>query len=57
VGDRANQLQNVPSYEVAAYEGLYDGIDLDIRGLRSRLKYEFRVAPGADYRRMQGFRA
>lgn len=34
------------------YPGLYDGIDPHIRGLRSRLKYEFHVAPGADYRRI-----
>ena len=40
---------NVPAYESVAYEGLYEGIDLHVRGLRSHLKYEFHVAPGADW--------
>jgi hypothetical protein len=52
VGDQTNWRQNVPSYEVVAYEGLYDGIDLRTQGLRSHLKYEFHVAPGADYSRI-----
>ncbi|MEN6425148.1 MAG: SBBP repeat-containing protein [Phycisphaerales bacterium] len=52
VGDRSNWRQNVPAYEVAAYEGLYDGIDLHVQGLRSHLKYEFHVAPDADYRQI-----
>jgi hypothetical protein len=49
VGDHADWRQNVPSYEVVAYESLYEGIDLHIRGLRNHLKYEFHVAPGANY--------
>ncbi len=52
VGDQANWRQNVPSYEVVAHEGLYEGVDLHIRGLRSHLKYEFHVSPGADYRQI-----
>jgi len=52
VGEQANWRQNVPSYEVVTYEGLYEGIGLRIQGLRSHLKYEFHVAPGADYGRI-----
>jgi hypothetical protein len=52
MGDQANWRGNVPSYEVVAYEGLYEGIDLRVQGLRSHLKYEFHVAPGADYSRI-----
>jgi hypothetical protein len=52
LGDEANWRQNVPSYEVVAYQGLYDGVDLRVQGLGSHLKYEFHVAPGADYRRI-----
>jgi len=37
---------------VVAYEGLYEGIDLHTWGRRSSLKYEFHVAPGADYTRI-----
>ncbi len=49
VGDPSQWRQDVPSYEVVAYEGLYDGIDLHTWGRRDHLKYEFHVAPGADY--------
>jgi hypothetical protein len=49
VGDQANWRQNVPAYAAVVYEGLYQGIDLRVQGLRSHLKYEFHVAPGADY--------
>ena len=54
VGDDPSRwLDGVPSYEVVAYEGLYDGIDLHAWGLRSHLKYEFHVAPGADWSQIQ----
>jgi hypothetical protein len=52
VGDRANWRDNVASYQIVAYRDLYEGIDLHVRGLRSHLKYEFHVAPGADYRQI-----
>jgi len=52
LGDQANWRQNVPSYEVVAYEGLYEGVDLRVQGLRSHVKYEFHVAAGADYRQI-----
>jgi hypothetical protein len=49
VGDQTYWREAVPSYRTVAYEGLYEGIDLHIQGLRSHLKYEFHVAPGVDY--------
>ena len=49
LGDQSQWRQNVPSYEIVAYEGLYDGIDLHTWGRRDHLKYEFHVAPGADF--------
>ena len=49
LGEQSNWRRDVPSYTTVAYEGLYDGIDLHTWGLRSHLKYEFHVAPGADY--------
>ena len=53
VGEQANWRSNVPGYEVVAYEGLYDGVDLHTWGRRNSLKYEFHVAPGADYAQIQ----
>ena len=41
---------NVPGYQTIVYPKLYRGIDLAISGAGKSLKYEFRVAPGADYR-------
>ena len=49
VGGQEDWRTEVPSYEIVAYENLYDGIDLQTWGLRSHLKYEFHVAAGADY--------
>jgi len=53
VGDPERWRTGIPAYEVVAYEALYDGIDLLTRGRSDYLKYEFRVAPGADYRQIQ----
>ena len=53
IGDQARWRSDVPAYETVAYEDLYDGIDLHTWGRRDSLKYEFRVASGADYRRIQ----
>ncbi len=49
VGPQEDWHGEVSSYGAVAYEDLYDGIDLHTWGLRSSLKYEFQVAPGADY--------
>lgn len=51
--DEASWRSAVPGYEQVAYEGLYPGIDLYTWGLRSSLKYEFHVAPGADWSQIQ----
>src|SRR4051812_18061975 len=40
----------LPSFGELTYRALWPGIDLTFRGERGRLKYEFRVAPGADPR-------
>ncbi len=53
VGDRSDWRANVLSYGSAAYENLYAGIDLVAWGQSSHLKYEFHVAPGADYRQIR----
>ena len=39
----------VETFSTVAYPGLYEGIDLHTFGRRSSLKYEFHVAPGADW--------
>ncbi len=49
VGGPSLWRQNVPAYEQVVYESLYDGVDLYVQGLGSHLKYEFHVAPGADW--------
>ena len=48
-GDQSRWRSEVPTYETVAYLGLYDGIDLLTWGRRDSLKYEFHVAPGADW--------
>jgi VCBS repeat-containing protein len=53
VGPQECWRAEVPSYEVVAYEGLYDGVDLFSWGQRDSLKYEFHVAPGSDYRQIE----
>jgi hypothetical protein len=39
---------NLASYHELTYRELWPGIDMVFRGQGGRLKYEFRVAPGAD---------
>ena len=53
VGDQSNWRTGVPTFQKVGYLGLYDGIDLYTWGRRDSLKYEFHVAPGADYRQIQ----
>ena len=43
---------NVPTFTKVIYPGIWDGIDLHTFGRRSNLKYEFHVAPGADWRKI-----
>ncbi|HUW30114.1 MAG TPA: SBBP repeat-containing protein [Planctomycetota bacterium] len=51
--DHSRWQMGVPTFGVVVYEGLYDGIDLHTYGRRSNLKYEFHVAPGADWRQIR----
>jgi hypothetical protein len=53
VGDQSRWRTAVRGYEKILYANLYDGIDLLIWGRRDSLKYEFHVAPGADWRQIQ----
>jgi hypothetical protein len=53
IGDQANWRSDVPGFATVAYNSLYDGIDLHTFGRRDSLKYEFYVAPGADYQQIQ----
>ena len=48
VGEQADWRSGVAGYETVAYEGLYAGVDLLTWGLPDGMKYEFRVAAGAD---------
>lgn len=47
-GKPADWKGGVPTYGRLVYEELWPGIDLVYSGTISRLKYEFRVRPGAD---------
>ena len=48
--DPSTWYENVPSYETVLYRNLYDGIDLRVKAKSDGVKYEFIVAPGADWR-------
>jgi hypothetical protein len=52
VGDQATWRSNVPGFSTVAYNDIYSGVDLRTSGHRGGLKYEFHVAPGADYRQI-----
>ncbi len=39
---------DIPAYGALVYKGLWPGIDMAIGGADGRLKYEFRLAPGAN---------
>lgn len=47
-GDAARWHTGLPTYGEIVYRDLWPGIDLAFRGEKGELKYEFRVAPGAD---------
>ena len=53
LGEQENWVDGVATYKTVVYEGLYDGIDLHTWGRRDHLKYEFHVAPGADWQQIQ----
>lgn len=46
--DPARWHSRVPSYSLVTYPDIYPGIDLEILSAQGALKYNFRVAPGAD---------
>ncbi|MEK7676027.1 MAG: hypothetical protein AAB676_09370 [Verrucomicrobiota bacterium] len=52
-GEPGYWRENVPSWDAAVYRGLYDGIDLRVTGRQAGIKYEFLVAPGADWRQVR----
>ena len=53
IGDDPNKWHtDVSTYSEVVYPQLYEGISLHTFGRRSHLKYEFRIAAGADYRRI-----
>ncbi len=49
-GDVALHREGVPSYASVWYEDLYPGVNLELTGNRSGIKYNFHIAPGADWR-------
>src|SRR2546423_11697812 len=51
--DRAQWRTDVPTYGEVVYRDLWPGIDLAFRNQKGTLKYEFRVAPGADAGRIR----
>jgi hypothetical protein len=52
-GPRPQWKTGLPSYGEVVYEGLWPGIDLAYRAGVGVLKYEFRVAPGADPKKIR----
>lgn len=47
--DPAAWRQDLPTFSGVGWESLYPGIDLAFNGADRKVKYEFIVAPGADY--------
>jgi hypothetical protein len=46
--DPSKWRTGIPTYARVRYEGVYDGVDVDLYGNQERVEYDFRVAPGAD---------
>jgi hypothetical protein len=53
VGERSRWRTGVATYPELVYRELWPGVDMAFTGSRGALKYEFRVAPGADPSRIQ----
>ena len=51
--DAAKSRSGLPVFRGIVYRDLWPGIDLAFRGDGAKLKYEFRLAPGADPSRIQ----
>lgn len=52
VGPVENHRAGVRSYESVWYRGAWPGVDLEVTGRRTGVKYTFHIAPGADWRRV-----
>ncbi len=53
-GDDPREWQTgLPTYGQLAYQGLWPGVDMSIRGASGTLKYEFKLAPGANPERIR----
>jgi uncharacterized repeat protein (TIGR01451 family) len=52
-GRRKAWHTGVPAYEKVRYASVYPGVDLVYYGKQGQLEYDFRVAPGADPRRIR----
>lgn len=50
--DATRWRSGVPAYDAVRYEGLYDGVDLEVFGSAGVVKYNFIVRAGADPRQM-----
>jgi hypothetical protein len=46
--DPSRWRAGVPNYARVRYEGVYEGVDVELRGAGRALEYDFVVAPGAD---------
>ena len=53
VGAQENWVDAVPTYKTVVYDDLYDGIDLHTFSRHGEMKYEFHVAPGANWSEIQ----
>lgn len=50
VGPVENHRAGVRSYESVWYPSVWPGVDLEVTGRRTGVKYTFHIAPGADWR-------
>lgn len=46
--DPSRWKTDLPAYRAVIYEGIYDGIDLELYGREGRIEYDWRVRPGSD---------
>ena len=51
--DRSKWHTNIPTYKGVVYKNVWKGIDIIYRGDRNQLKYDIRVNPGADIRKVR----
>ncbi len=52
IGERSSKT-HIPTFGEVRYRELWPGIDMALRGASGKLKYEFRLAPGADPSKIQ----